>query len=100
MDRSYEDERKNLVEQIKSLLVAKIDSIHKTVQGVDLTKELTQVRAWKVAESSYDTNHSHSRSHIQVQSRNNFGGSSVQAVNFWGLGTGSNLQFNLGTLGA
>ena len=31
MDMSYDDERRNLIEQIKSLLVAKIDAIHKTV---------------------------------------------------------------------
>ena len=48
MDRSYDDERRNLIEQIKSLLIAKIDAIHKTMVGVDLNKELTSIRNWKI----------------------------------------------------
>lgn len=51
MDHSYDDERKNLIEQIKSLLVAKIDSIHKTMIGIDLSKELNSVRNWKVEQT-------------------------------------------------
>jgi hypothetical protein len=36
MDRSYDDERRGIIEQIKSLLVAKIDTIQKTINGIDL----------------------------------------------------------------
>jgi hypothetical protein len=50
MDRSYDDERRNLIEQIKSLLVAKIDSIHKTIVNVDLNRELNLIKNWKIVE--------------------------------------------------
>lgn len=78
MDRSYDDERRNLIEQIKSLLVAKIDSIHKTMVGVDLNKELTNIKNWKIVEppqmqlvmNSYDTNHNSAHSRRD----NNLGG--------------------------
>jgi hypothetical protein len=36
MDKSYDDERRSFIEQIKSLLIAKIDSISKTIRGIDL----------------------------------------------------------------
>lgn len=71
MDKSYDDERRNLIEQIKSLLVAKIDSIHKTIKDIDLTRELTNIKNWKIIEypqflmiaNSYETgnNSYHSR---------------------------------------
>jgi hypothetical protein len=48
MDRSYDDERRNLVEQIKSLLIAKIDAIHKTIVDIDLNRELNSIRNWKI----------------------------------------------------
>lgn len=35
MDRSYDDERRNLIEQIKSVLVAKIDAVSKTIPDLD-----------------------------------------------------------------
>lgn len=50
MDRSYDDERRNLIEQIKSVLIAKIDSIHKTIAGLDLTRELNNIRNWKIVD--------------------------------------------------
>lgn len=50
MDKSYDDERRNLIEQIKSLLVAKIDSIHKTIYSIDLNKELNSIKNWKIIE--------------------------------------------------
>lgn len=72
MDKSYDDERRSLIEQIKSLLVAKIDAINKTLTGIDLQKELNSIRNWKIIEppqqflamNSYDTNQNsaHSRS--------------------------------------
>ena len=64
MDRSYDDERRGLIEQIKSLLIAKIDTIQKTINGIDLQRELSNIRNWKISEpqqlylamNSYDTN--------------------------------------------
>jgi hypothetical protein len=43
LDRSFDDERRNMFEQIKSLLVAKIMVVQKTVLGINLTKELKEV---------------------------------------------------------
>lgn len=40
MDRSYDDEKRTFIEQIKSLLIAKIDAIHKTIRGIDLQREV------------------------------------------------------------
>jgi hypothetical protein len=68
MDKSYDDERRSLVEQIKSLLVAKIDAISKTIVGIDLQKELTNIKNWRIVEppqmylamNSYDTNNDNS----------------------------------------
>jgi hypothetical protein len=45
--------------------VAKIDAIHKTIQGIDLNRELHNIKNWKIVEppqlpmamNSYDTNH-------------------------------------------
>lgn len=48
MDHSYEDERRNIVEQIKSLLIAKIDTIHKTIPDIDLHAELVSVKNWRL----------------------------------------------------
>jgi hypothetical protein len=64
MDRSYDDERRNLIEQIKNLLIAKIDIIQKTISGIDLQRDLVNIRNWKIFEppqaylamNSYDTN--------------------------------------------
>jgi hypothetical protein len=50
MDRSYDDERRSLIEQIKSLLIAKIDTIQKTIHGIDLQRELSNIRNWKISE--------------------------------------------------
>lgn len=63
LDRSYDDERRSLVEQIKNLLIAKIDAIQKSVMTIDLAKELNSIKNWKIVEpphlamNSYDTNH-------------------------------------------
>lgn len=35
-NRSYEDERRNLIEGIRSILLAKVDAIEKLITGVDL----------------------------------------------------------------
>lgn len=35
-NRSYEDDRRNLAEGIRSILLAKIEAIEKTISGVDL----------------------------------------------------------------
>jgi Na+/alanine symporter len=50
LDRSFDDDRRNMFEQIKSLLVAKIMVVQKTVLGINLTKELKEVQEW-----SYDS---------------------------------------------
>ncbi|CDW89343.1 variant sh3 domain containing protein [Stylonychia lemnae] len=117
MDRSYDDERRNLIEQIKSILIAKIDSINKTVIGLDFQRELNNIRNWRIIEpptqqlhiSSYDTNHNSATSRKdtngnlftqqQHYSRNTFTNlnlNSNNTVNFLGMG-GS--LYN-GTLGA
>lgn len=46
MDRSFEDERRNMFEQIKSLLIAKLQIIQKTVKGINIMKELENVKEW------------------------------------------------------
>lgn len=50
MDKSYDDERRSLIEQIKSLLIAKIDAINKTLHGIDLYKYLKSIKNWKINE--------------------------------------------------
>jgi hypothetical protein len=84
MDRSYEDERKNMTESIKSLLVAKIMAISKTVPEMNLHESFVEkVQGWKPFEqtqvmSNYEGYHSQyrSRSHrgrtSLVASRNTF----------------------------
>ena len=46
-NRSFEDEHRNMVESIKSVFAAKLETIHKTVQGLDLTKYIDKVNEWK-----------------------------------------------------
>ena len=46
MDRSFEDDRRNMFEQIKSLLIAKLMVIQKTVVGINLQKEIKEVQEW------------------------------------------------------
>ena len=46
MDRSFDDDRRNMFEQIKSLLVAKLIVIQKTVSGINLAKEIKEVQDW------------------------------------------------------
>lgn len=77
MDRSYDDERRTFIEQIKSLLIAKIDAIHKTIRGIDLQREVQNIKNWKINEvvtqqqqylanlNSYDTNSANSRKETQ-----------------------------------
>jgi hypothetical protein len=45
MDRSFDDDRRNMFEQVKSLLVAKIMVIQKTV-NINLAKEIKEVQEW------------------------------------------------------
>ena len=84
-DKSYDDERRSLIEQIKSLLVAKIEAISKTVSGIDLNRELSSIKNWKIVEipplhlamNSYESN--------SVTSRNTFKNfNSQHTVNFQG----------------
>ena len=46
MDRSFEDERRNMFEQIKSLLISKMLIIQKTIKGINILKELARVKEW------------------------------------------------------
>jgi len=46
-DRSYEDERRHLVESIKSILVAKLQTVSKTLPDVEITDSLESVKSWK-----------------------------------------------------
>ena len=73
MDRSYDDERRTFIEQIKSLLIAKIDAIHNTIKGIDMQREIQNIKNWNINEvvaqqqqqlanmNSYDTNSANSR---------------------------------------
>ena len=46
-DKSYEDERRNLVESIKSILSAKVEAVQKTVNGMQLEQCIANIRSWK-----------------------------------------------------
>jgi len=53
MDRSFDDERRNMVESIKSLLLAKIMAINKTVPELGLCETyIEKVNNWKILETS------------------------------------------------
>lgn len=47
-NRSYEDDRRSLVESIRNILLAKVETIIKTVPGIDLENQLATIRNWKV----------------------------------------------------
>ena len=50
MDRSFEDDRRNMFEQVKSLLLAKLTTIEMTLGGHRIVREcVEEVRSW-----SYD----------------------------------------------
>jgi hypothetical protein len=44
MDRSFEDDRRNMFEQIKSLMIAKLQTIIRTVKGIELQKEIDSLK--------------------------------------------------------
>lgn len=46
-DKSYEDERRNLVESIKSILSAKVEAVQKTVNGMQLEQCISNIRGWR-----------------------------------------------------
>lgn len=46
MEKSFDDDKRNLFEQIKSLLLAKLQIIQKTVQGINIAQELEHVSSW------------------------------------------------------
>ena len=48
LEKSYEDERKNLLEQIQNLLISKLQTITKIIPGMQLSQELTTIQGWKI----------------------------------------------------
>ena len=60
-DRSYEDERRNLVESIKTILVAKIQTVQKTLPDVDLTDYLDNVKSWRFDWYQHQLSNHHSQ---------------------------------------
>ncbi len=46
MDKSFDDDRRNMFEQVKSLLISKLMTIQKTVKGINLQKEIESVKEW------------------------------------------------------
>jgi len=46
-DKSYEDDRRNLIESIKNILIAKLEAIQKTVPLLDLTTYLNKIKGWR-----------------------------------------------------
>ena len=46
-DKSYEDDRRNLIESIKNILIAKLEAIQKTIPLLDLTSYLTKIKGWR-----------------------------------------------------
>ena len=46
-NKSFEDERRNLIEGIKSILQAKVEAIEKTISGLDLQQQLKSVGDWR-----------------------------------------------------
>ena len=47
-DKSFEDDRRNLIDSIRNVLVAKIQSIQKTVNGLKLGEPLECLTNWKI----------------------------------------------------
>jgi hypothetical protein len=45
-NRSYEDDRRNMIESIRSILLAKVDAIEKLIQGVDLQASQACIKEW------------------------------------------------------
>ena len=63
-NRSYDDDRRNLVESIQSTLLAKVEAIEKTISGLDLVACMRQVRDWRTDNFAQQTyQRSKSRKH-------------------------------------
>ena len=45
-NKSYEDERRNLIEGIKSLLLSKVQAIEKMISGLDLQQPWNMIKDW------------------------------------------------------
>lgn len=59
LDKSYEDERRNLIEQIKNVLAAKLEAVQKTVNGMQLNEHIANIRRWR-ADAFPQQHHNHS----------------------------------------
>lgn len=46
MEKSFDDDKRNLFEQVKALLLAKLQIIQRTVKGININKEIESVKAW------------------------------------------------------
>lgn len=57
MDRSFDDDRRNMFEQVKSLLLSKLMTIELTVKGVSLKKEIDEVKEWNFDSLNQVTKH-------------------------------------------
>jgi len=48
MEKSYEDERKNLCENIKNMMMAKLETVQTTLPDFDLGVEMCKVSKWQI----------------------------------------------------
>ena len=46
-NKSFDDDRRNLLEGIKSILLSKVEAIHKAIAGVKLTNEIQRIKEWR-----------------------------------------------------
>lgn len=51
MDKSFEDERKNLAEHIWNIMVAKLETIQNTVPQTEIQCEILKIKNWWIAEN-------------------------------------------------
>lgn len=46
MEKSFDDDKRNIFEQIKALLLSKLQIIQRTLKGINISKEIENVRNW------------------------------------------------------
>ena len=46
MDKSFDDDRRNTFEQVKALLIAKLQTISSTLNDIDLSQEIENIKGW------------------------------------------------------
>ena len=90
MDRSFEDERRNMFEQIKSLLISKMLIIQKTIKGINISKELARVKEWNYDQFTQNQQNttspvadlkSNNKSHARERRRTQVSATSLKNIN-------------------